>query len=275
MKNIFDCRFFFKFFILLFVCVGFGSRDLSNFFSLFLRSFSVSRITFCILEKNILFHHYMSSADRGGTRGGARGVGGGRGGAISAPIQSQMRDAGSVRGTGAQYFYINENRARANEQVLSEDAELRNTIDRGEEETEEFYNAEDTLYIRSSEILRKEYDALSAAAKEYYLQQEKESQADAWRRMRKMGRLIENEASLAQKAEDDRMIASGAPANFFDGSSRGRGRGRGRGGEVGDTLGMMMMSASFGIGGRQEMIPPFDLTIKTIKVGVMTKEEYF
>lgn len=203
----------------------------------------------------------MSTTERGRGRGGT--------------AFSDMRDASQVRGLTALGVYTTEHRDRVHEQVLQETPALRARIDTAAPESDELEAAEDELWTLSTAVMRREYAALPAGSKDYYQRQEKEQQANAWRRLRNNGRLIENEASLAQKAEDDRAMAAGAPKEHFTGYGHGAGRGRGRGGADGTVSVAIGAHANACSYGRHEVIPPFDSTINSLKVGVVTKEEYF
>ena len=161
------------------------------------------------------------SSDRG--RGAA--LGRGRGNAAV----SEMRDAANVRAPRAVGIYSNENRDRVHAQVRETRPALDAALNLDDPDNQEYLDAQDQAWDLAAAILRKEYEALSSSAKEFYEQQERENQANAWRRMRSQGRLIENEASLRQKADDDALIAAGAPVDQFNGNGRGRGGGgRGR-----------------------------------------------
>ena len=86
-----------------------------------------------------------------------------------------------------------------------------------------------------------------------------------------MGRLIENDESLAQKARDDAMGITGPIG--------GRGRGRGRGGGANvlhqQGTGGALVGGTLARTPLEEMTPPYDRNTIRVKTGKIESEEYF
>ena len=122
------------------------------------------------------------------------------------------REASQLRGIPAQTIFCNENRARINEQLLSNDPDLRRRCE-NDEDSDDQCEAEEELYDLAQPILRQEYNALSEFEKSIFEQKSLEAKHNHWRRFRMRGDLIENEESLAQKAQDDILIAQGVSVN--------------------------------------------------------------
>ena len=188
----------------------------------------------------------------------------GRGGGSENPIPAEH-----LSGRNPLSFYMQDNRDRVHAQVLSEDPELQRRVQDDDNESDQC-EAEDELWDRGHAILRKEFESASAEVKRECEQRALDSKYESWRRFRELGRLIENEESLAQKARDD---AAGIKGPI---GSRG---GRGRGGTNTNYLSQQGMGTF--IGGvlvqtvREEITPPFNKNTMRVKVGKIESEEYF
>ena len=166
-------------------------------------------------------------------------------------------------------MFSQENRERIHEQIRAEDANLDRRLNNDDDEDDQC-EAEDELWDRGYAQCKKEYETILPSEKQYYEQQALEAKYETWRRFRELGRLIENDESLAQKARDDAMGITGPIG--------GRGRGRGRGGA--NVLHQQGMGGAF-VGGTlvrtplEEMTPPYDRNTIRVKAGKIESEEYF
>ena len=168
-------------------------------------------------------------------------------------------------------IYFQDNSDRIDAQIRVQHPDLVSRLNGDGEDEYERDVAEAELYDRGFTQSKKEFDSLPASEKKYYEQQALEAKYETWRRFREMGRLIENDESLAQKARDSAMGITGPIG--------GRGRGRGRGGGA-NVLHQQGMGAAF-VGGTlvrtplEEMTPPYDRNTIRVKVGKIESEEYF
>ena len=132
------------------------------------------------------------------------------------------------------------------------------------------YAASDELWSRIHGILTQEYNDSTDDVKRQCEALALEAKYDNWRYYRSIGRLAENEESLAQKARDDAAGISGRQQVV---GGRGRGAGlvnylpqQGMGTFIGGVLAKTV---------REEITPPFDKNSLKVKIGKIEGEEYF
>lgn len=122
-----------------------------------------------------------------------------------------VHEAGNVGGTPPVLIYQQENFIRVMDEVRSANPELARLAD-GDGTGNFSYaqiDADDELRDLVSARTQADFDKLSQFEREVFRQKSEDAKKDVWRIYRAQNRLIENDESLAQKAEDDRLIAIG------------------------------------------------------------------
>ena len=104
--------------------------------------------------------------------------------------------------------YHRTHRERVNEEILANNPDLARRLN-NEEDDDLRQIASYELFQLSHKMLQEEFENLSESEKAVYQRKSEEDKYNQWRALRREGRLIENEESLAQKAEDDKLIAMG------------------------------------------------------------------
>lgn len=180
---------------------------------------------------------------------------------------AQERPASFYQGPSVQAMYSRENRDRVHELILQQDPDLKRRVENYDDEDAQC-DAEDELWDQAQPVLKKEFEALNSQERQMYEEKQIEAKYNQWRRVRKQGRLIEDEESLAQKAQDDALIAQGFTIDDLIAGKAGSGASCGGGG------------AFFAGGGKgavnHSIVAPFCKTeSKMENVGLVLSEEEF
>jgi len=184
------------------------------------------------------------------------------------------REAAQVRGMSAFNCYAQEHRNDVNEEILSSEPTLRSRIQNDDNESDQC-EAEDELWDKSYRIMRDRFNALDASSKQQYAEREREEQHRAWSRLRSQGRLIENEESLAQKQQEDALIAMGVTPP----SQQLRGRGGPPPPHLISQLQAELLKKLKSAEVKRNLCPPFDadggnnVTLMKAKIGKIQSEE--
>ncbi len=121
--------------------------------------------------------------------------------------------ASKASGRFAVDFYADASRQSVYGEILKNDEALRVRFETSkgvEALEEEQYRTEQELFTRSLAIIKERYNnQLSKEEQHVYELQAKNYKIYRWRCCRKEDDLIEDEESLAQKAEDDKLLAQG------------------------------------------------------------------